>query len=689
MNRNLIHLSVYLSLMCCALALLAQSADSADSVVPSMVKFTGALNDANGKPLTGTVGVAFLLYTEQSGGAPLWTETQNVQADKNGHYSVMLGSTTSHGIPAGTFAAGQARWIGVQPTGQAEQPRVELGSVPYALKAADAQTLGGLPPSAFLLASPSTSTDSAAAAEAATSQPPTGTKPVTTAGGTAQALAKFDGTADIASSEVFDDGAHVGVGTKTPKAKLDVKGDSILRGKLTLPATGTATTTAGTNSQPLNLSASVFDSGAQKASTETFAWRSEPMGNNTREPFAKLGLLFGGNGSSPSDTGLSISPTGIVSFVPGQTFPGTGNGTVTSVGLTAPLTDFTVTGSPITSSGALNLQWLVPPTGEDVANAIVKRDSDGDIAVNALTVDGFISSNGVINALTGVTGFGFGSVVGNNAFAGAGEGDGVLGLSQSTAGAGVVGINFNSGFGMVGEAQGNNGQGVWGESFGSQNSSNGFGPDGVDGISHSDLGSGVAAFNTAAGDGLFAQAATGFAGFFEGDVHVNGQLSKSSGSFKIDHPLDPANKYLYHSFVESPDMKNLYDGVVDLDGNGEAVVKMPDWFESLNKDFRYQLTSIGAPGPNLYIAEEISGNQFKIAGGKPGARVSWLVTGTRHDAWADAHRIPVEQLKTGRESGLYLHPELFGAPPEKSIARAHHPALKPSRGRILPHTATK
>ncbi len=689
MNRNIFRLSVYLSLMCCALPLLAQSAASADSVVPGMVKFTGALNDSNGRPLTGTVGVTFLLYTEQSGGAPLWAETQNIQADKNGHYSVMLGSTTNQGIPANAFAAGQARWIGVQPSGQAEQPRVELGSVPYALKAADAQTLGGLPPSAFLLASPSTSTDSAAAAEAATSQSPAGTKPVTTAGGTAQALAKFDGTADIASSEVFDDGTHVGVGTKTPKAKLDVKGDSILRGKLTLPATGTATTTAGTNSQPLNLSASVFDSGTQKASTETFAWRSEPMGNNTREPFAKLGLLFGGNGSTPSDTGLSISPTGIVSFVPGQTFPGTGNGTVTSVGLTAPLTDFTVTGSPVTSSGALNLQWLVPPTGEDVANAIVKRDSDGDIAVNALTVDGFISSNGVINALTGVNGFGLGSVVGNNAFAGAGEGDGVLGLAQSTAGAGVVGINFNSGFGMVGLAQGNNGQGVWGESFGSQNSSNGFGPDGVDGISHSDLGSGVAAFNTAAGDGLFAKATTGFAGFFEGDVDVNGQLSKASGSFKIDHPLDPANKYLYHSFVESPDMKNLYDGVVDLDGNGEAVVKMPDWFESLNKDFRYQLTSIGAPGPNLYIAEEISGNQFKIAGGKPGARVSWLVTGTRHDAWANAHRIPVEQTKTGRESGLYLHPELFGAPPEKSIAIAHHPALKPSRGRILPHTTTK
>jgi hypothetical protein len=77
-------------------------------------------------------------------------------------------------------------------------------------------------------------------------------------------------------------------------------------------------------------------------------------------------------------------------------------------------------------------------------------------------------------------------------------------------------------------------------------------------------------------------------------------------SFKIDNPLDPANKYLCHSFVESPDMKNVYDGVVVLDRKGKAEIELPDWFGALNKDFRYQLTAIGAPGPNLHIAEEIS-----------------------------------------------------------------------------------
>ena len=156
-------------------------------------------------------------------------------------------------------------------------------------------------------------------------------------------------------------------------------------------------------------------------------------------------------------------------------------------------------------------------------------------------------------------------------------------------------------------------------------------------------------------------------------MDVDGNLSKAGGSFKIDHPLDPANKYLYHSFVESPDMMNIYNGNATLDGNGEAVVTLPDWFETLNRDFRYQLTAVGAPGPNLYVAEEIFGNHFKIAGGRPGAKVSWQVTGIRQDAWANAHRIPVEVEKPEVERGFYLHPELFGAPEEKGILWATAP----------------
>ncbi len=152
------------------------------------------------------------------------------------------------------------------------------------------------------------------------------------------------------------------------------------------------------------------------------------------------------------------------------------------------------------------------------------------------------------------------------------------------------------------------------------------------------------------------------------NLSVSGTISKGGGSFKIDHPLDPANKYLSHSFVESPDMMNVYNGNIALDASGEAVVVLPEWFEALNKEFRYQLTCIGGFAP-VFIAEEIGDHRFKIAGGKPGLKISWQVTGIRKDAWANANRIPVEQDKPDKELGSYLHPTLFGQPAEKSVER--------------------
>jgi hypothetical protein len=163
-----------------------------------------------------------------------------------------------------------------------------------------------------------------------------------------------------------------------------------------------------------------------------------------------------------------------------------------------------------------------------------------------------------------------------------------------------------------------------------------------------------------------------YAGFFTGDVAIDGNLSKLRGSFKIDHPLDPANKYLYHSFVESPDMKNMYDGLVVTDANGDAVVPLPEWFETLNRDFRYQLTVIGQFAQAI-VTGEVASHQFSIKTDKPGVKVSWQVTGIRQDPWANAHRIPVEEQKDARERGHYLRPELYGAPEEASIAWARHP----------------
>ena len=193
------------------------------------------------------------------------------------------------------------------------------------------------------------------------------------------------------------------------------------------------------------------------------------------------------------------------------------------------------------------------------------------------------------------------------------------------------------------------------------------------------------------GVGVRGYSGSGYAAYLDGKVYIRGPLQKPGGSFKIDHPLDPANKYLSHSFVESPDMKNVYDGVVVLDDKGKAEIELPDWFGVLNKDYRYQLTAIGAPGPNLYIAKEISNgvtsdsnsssrsdknknnSRFKVAGGTSGMKVSWQVTGIRKDVWANAHRIQVEEDKPAKERGYYTYPELYGQPAEKGINRTLFP----------------
>ena len=159
-----------------------------------------------------------------------------------------------------------------------------------------------------------------------------------------------------------------------------------------------------------------------------------------------------------------------------------------------------------------------------------------------------------------------------------------------------------------------------------------------------------------------------------GDGSNGGNLSKSGGSFKIDHPLDPANKYISHSFVESPDMKNVYDETAITDSTGTATVTLPDWFEALNRDFRYQLTVIGQFAQAI-VAGEIQNNQFTIRTDKPSVKVSWQVTGIRQDPWANAHRIPVEEEKPEIERNYYLHPELYGQSPEKSVEWATHPEL--------------
>lgn len=213
--------------------------------------------------------------------------------------------------------------------------------------------------------------------------------------------------------------------------------------------------------------------------------------------------------------------------------------------------------------------------------------------------------------------------------------------------------------------------------------------DGVFGFSGASNGNGVVglADNGPEAYGVWGLSATGFAGFFDGKVQITGNLTKGGGSFKIDHPLDPENKYLSHSFVESPDMMNIYNGNVTTDAKGQATVVMPDYFASLNRDYRYQLTVIGQFAQAI-VASEIKDNRFAIKTDKPNVKVSWQVTGVRQDAYANANRIPTEEAKPEKERGSYLHPAAFGQSAEKGIKRAHHPAKMPPAKEKSPEQAS-
>ena len=364
---------------------------------------------------------------------------------------------------------------------------------------------------------------------------------------------------------------------------------------------------------------------------------------------------FGVRGQSASSFGSGIfgwhtGTSGLTYGVRGWTMSTFGRG-VSGVALsTVSGAAYGVEGQSQSPLGIGVYGFATASTGQNTGTT-GRSDSPDGRGVHGLS----LSLSGVTTGVWGEAWSTGGRAVYGRAVSGTGPAYGVYGTTQSSTGFGVRGETLSSN-GSAAGVQGvsigtGGGRGVWGVAIGTTGTSYG-----VYGSVQSDL--------------------VSYAGYFVGRAHVTGTLSKGAGAFKIDHPLDPENKYLYHSFVESPDMKNVYDGVVTTDGEGLATVTMPDWFEALNRDFRYQLTVLGdGAWARARVLRKLAGNAFVIQTDLPRVEVSWQLTGIRKDPYAEKHRIPVEEDKPDEERGTYLHAESWGVSPERGRDHRRDAAL--------------
>ncbi|HEY4841988.1 MAG TPA: DNRLRE domain-containing protein [Terriglobales bacterium] len=445
------------------------------------------------------------------------------------------------------------------------------------------------------------------------------------------------------------------------------------------------------------------------------------------------GLIGGGTSGTLNLSLLTTCSSGQVLSWSGSAWACTtvkGTGTVTSVG-----SGLGLTGGPITTRGTLSIDTTAVPLlasynkftiGQEINTS---GNSDGlDAFASGTNYNGVYglssatsgTSAGVLGISTSITGYGVygasGATGGTGVYGTSSGGFAVYGNASGVASIGVYGSGYNEGvYGTSATGFGLDGfgiTGVAGESyvccsgfggafygfnaeFGSgQNGTTGVFAEGGFGDPYNVTGGGAGVYalggngtnsdgqggffegadSSAYGDGIDAVAGSGYAGFFNGNVDVAGAITATTKDFRIDHPLDPANKYLVHASVESSEMMNIYTGNVTTDAQGGATVQLPEWFQTLNTDFRYQLTVIGQFAQAI-VAHKIENNQFAIRTNASNVEVSWQVTGVRQDAYAKAHPLVVEEEKDARLKGFYIHPDLYGAPQEKQIEWARHPEM--------------
>jgi hypothetical protein len=620
-------------------AAFVQSVDStAAPVVPRLVKFSGALRDEAGLPKSGIAGVTFALYKEQSGGAPLWLETQNVTGDSKGNYTILLGSTKPEGLPADLFASNEAQWLGVQVEGQAEQRRILFVSVPYALKAADAETIGGLPPSAFVRAAEAGTTrfsgtgqqsSLATSGTRSSATPPASTLNVITAspGDTPGFLPFWTGanpSHTVESSVLFQNGSKLlGINTKTPGASLEIDSTNQLGLFLHAPFSGNVGT---------GLDLATTGSGGRQ-------WEILATGSTAAQGSGKLNIRDINSGKDIFTISSLDDTVGV-----GTTNPG--GAALTAVSKNA---NDAVLGQNITNDG----------------NG-VEGETSGTIDFNSGVVGVASATSGVtygVNGVNNATNF-FAAGVEGDSFATSGPTLGTVGTTASPTGTGVWGFGFapsNTGKGI-----GCCPVGVWGDT-----GSNGGGAAGL--VGTADDGQGLylennspsghpTAFMKQDASGKFALFAGGGNNLNSCTIDTNGALFCPGGTSAVAL-VDSGQRQVALYGVQSPQSWFEDFGSGSLQSGATAVTLDRTFAQTVNASSEYHvfLTPEG-DCRGLYVSKKTAGGfeVRELGGGQSNVAFGYRIVALRRGFESVRLEDMTERLAraSARQPKAPLHPGL-------------------------------
>jgi hypothetical protein len=688
----------------------AQSVESI--VIPQMLSYQGKLTDTLGVPVSDTTyQVTFRLYTVATGGASFWNETQTVRT-RSGLFSTLLGSVSQiESVPSsGSLYLGMAVAGGVELS-----PRLRLVGSAYSYlagKSANSDLLQGKDTAAF----DSRYVNEGQASSVTSNMIGDGTIAAADLGqmgaSTGQVM-KWTGSAWTPRNDSVGSGGSGGTVRKVVQASGVVCSPNPITDSGTIRLDTTYSDgryiknqfasnqfaswrIAGQGSCSANTAGDAALKGTNASSTGYGVW------GHSSDNCGVYGTSAGGTGvngnssSGPGVYGSSNSGHGVI----GNSSSGAGvyGGSSGGYGVHGMSTGSCgVAGQSTVNDGVYGTSQASGHAGVHGKSTagmggygVWGEDSLGHgVYGNSYESCGVYgrssTSYGVVGRSVGGPGAAGISTSSYGAYDSSGSSTGAYGVTAGTNQSGVAGRSHGSGgTGVYGHASGGGtSAGVRGladgslDNYGVEGDASGGSTNyGVHGYASGGNAYGLYgnATGTGVNYGVYGRAsggATNFAGYFNGDVTVTGNLSKGGGSFQIDHPLDPQNKYLFHSFVESPDMMNIYNGNVVTDDGGHATVSLPDWFEALNRDFRYQLTVIderdGDGFAQAKVVRGVKDNSFVIRTSAPFTTVSWQVTGIRQDPYANAHRIQVEVAKPVSERGKYLHPDVYGRPQEDGI----------------------